>query len=118
MLRLFKQVLSQLKIKHVKSSAYHPESQGVLESYHQTLKSMLSKYCAESGKDWDEGLPLLVFAVCESVKESLGFSPVQLVFVHNERGPLKMLKEDWLSEQRSECNLVVPFESNCILLAY
>lgn len=106
MSRLFKQVLSQLKIQHVISSAYHPETQGALERFHQTLKSMLSKYCAESGKDWDEGLPLLLFAVRETVQESLGFSPAELVFGHTVRGPLKMLKENWLCEQQSECNLL------------
>ncbi len=106
MSRLFKQVLSQLKIKHVTSSAYHPESQGALERFHQTLKSMLSKYCAESGKDWDEGLPLLLFAVRESVQESLGFSPAELVFGHTVRGPLKMLQESWVSDQKVECNLL------------
>ncbi len=106
MSRLFKQVLSQLNIKHVTSSAYHPESQGVLERFHQTLKSMFSKYCAESGKGWDEGLPLLLFAVRETVQESLGFSPADLVFGHTVRGPLKMLRENWLSEQKSECNLL------------
>lgn len=106
MSRLFKQVLSQLKITHVTSSPYRPETQGALERFHQTLKSMLSKYCVESGKDWDEGLPLLMFAVRETVQESLGFSPAELVFGHTVRGPLKMLKENWLSEQRSECNLL------------
>ena len=45
---LFAQVLRMLNIKHVVSSAYHPESQGVLERWHQTLKSMLRKYCLET----------------------------------------------------------------------
>ncbi len=94
------------KIKHVTSSAYHPESQGALERFHQTLKSMLSKYCTESGRDGDEGLPLLLFAVCESVQESLGFSPTELVFGHTVRGPLKMLQDNWISNQKLECNLL------------
>ncbi len=67
---------------------------------------MFSKYCVESGKGCDEGLPLLMFAVRETVQESLGFSPADLVFGHTVRGPLKMLKEIWLSEQNSECNLL------------
>lgn len=54
---------------------------------------MLRAFCLESGKDWDDGLPLLMFAVRESVQESLGFSPAKLVFAHTVRGPLKMLKE-------------------------
>ncbi|XP_059375519.1 HEAT repeat-containing protein 5A-like [Carassius carassius] len=41
MSRVFTRVLKQLSIQHNVSSAYHPESQGALERYHQTLKSML-----------------------------------------------------------------------------
>lgn len=60
--RVFKQVLQLLGIKHIVSSAYHPESQDALERWHQTLKTMLRKYCFETGKPWDEGLPFVVFA--------------------------------------------------------
>ncbi|XP_013856237.1 uncharacterized protein LOC106512091, partial [Austrofundulus limnaeus] len=98
MSKIFAQVLKILKIKHQASSPYHPESQGALERFHQTLKTMLRKYCLESGKEWDEGLPLLLFAVRETVQESLGFSPADLVFGHTVRGPLRLLKEKWLSE--------------------
>uniref|UniRef100_A0A4W5JE97 Gypsy retrotransposon integrase-like protein 1 n=1 Tax=Hucho hucho TaxID=62062 RepID=A0A4W5JE97_9TELE len=38
---LFGQVLQQLHIKHNLSSAYHAQSQGALERFHQTLKSLL-----------------------------------------------------------------------------
>ena len=34
----------------------------------------------------------------ESVQESLGFSPFELVFGHAVRGPLLLLKEKWLDE--------------------
>ncbi len=58
---------------------------------------MLRKYCMDTGNDWDEGTPLVLFAVREAVQDSLGFSPADLVFGHSVRGPLKMLKEDMLS---------------------
>ncbi len=58
--KLFKQVLESLEISHRISSAYHPQSQGALELFHQTLKSMLKKYCQETDKDWDEGVPFSV----------------------------------------------------------
>ena len=51
---LMQQVMYQLGIKQYKSAAYHPESQGALESFHQTLKRMLRAHCLEHGKDWDE----------------------------------------------------------------
>ncbi len=106
MSRLFNQILSQLHIQHVVSSAYHPESQGALERFHQTLKTMLKTYCTESEKEWDEGLPLLLFSLRETVQESLGFSPAELVFGHTVRGPLKLLKENWLSDVKSNCNIL------------
>ncbi len=61
--KLYKQVLDSLEISHRISSAYHPQSQGALECFHQTLKSMLKKYCQDTAKDWDEGVPLVLFAV-------------------------------------------------------
>ncbi len=91
--KLFKQVLESLEISHRISSAYHPLSQGALERIHHTLKSMLKKYCQETDKDWDEGVPLVLFAVRETIQESLGFSPAELVFGHQVRCPLKVLKE-------------------------
>ena len=48
----------------------------------------------------------MLFAVCESVQESLGFSPYELVFGHTVRGPLKLLKEKFLSDEGSKLNLL------------
>jgi len=70
---LFQQVLHQLGIQQFKSSAYHPQSQGALEWFHQTLKNMLKKHCLEQEKEWNEGVHLVLFAARESIQESLGF---------------------------------------------
>lgn len=51
-------------------------------------------YCMKIGKDWDEGMPLVLFAICETLQESLGFRPAMLVFGHTVRGLLKVLR--WL----------------------
>lgn len=105
--KIFSQVLSSLNISHRVASAYHAESQGALERFHQTLKAMLRKYCMDTGKEWDEGVPLLLFAIREAVQESLGFSPAELVFGHTVRGPLKMLKENLLSlESNPKVNVI------------
>ena len=76
MAHAFQQVMNQLGIKQYKSSAYHPESQGV---------------------------HLLLFAVHE---ESLGFSPFELVFGHAVRGPLLLLKEKWLDEDPEKISVL------------
>ena len=103
---IFQQVMHELGIKQYRSSAYHPESQGALERFHQTLKNMIRSYRFDTEKDWDEGIHLLLFAVRESVQESLGFSPFELVFGHSVRGPLKLLKEKFLSNDETPLNLL------------
>ena len=103
---IFQQVMHELGIKQYRSSAYHPESQGALERFHQTLKNMIRSYCFDTDKDWDEGIHLLLFAVRESVQESLGFSSFELVFGHTVRGPLKLLKEKFLSQEDTPLNLL------------
>ena len=48
---LFQKVMSKLNIEQYKSSAYHPESQGTLERFHQTLKNMIRTYCFQTEKN-------------------------------------------------------------------
>ena len=69
------------------------------------LKNMILSYCIDTN-DWDEGIHLLLFAVCESVQESLGFSPFELVFGHLACESLKLLKEKLFSDDDSKLNLL------------
>ena len=95
--------MHQLGISQCKSSAYHPQSQGAIKRFHQTLKTMMQTYCFDYDKNWDEEVHLLLFAVHESIQ---GFSPFELVFGHSVCGPLKMLKEAWLSNEEPSVNLL------------
>ena len=93
------QIIFQLGIEQFKFTAYHPESQGALERFHQTLKNMLRAFCTENGKDWDEGVHLVLFVAREAVQESLGLGPFELLYGRTVRGPLKILKEVWLQDE-------------------
>jgi transposase InsO family protein len=101
MSKIFQQLTKTLGIKHTFSSAYCPTTQGALERFHATLKSMLRAYCNDH-KDWQSGIPLLLFAIRSTVQESLGFSPNELIFGHEPRGPLKLIKEKFLSADEDE----------------
>ncbi|XP_064083906.1 uncharacterized protein LOC135199681 [Macrobrachium nipponense] len=105
--KLFSEILKELNIKHSLSSAYHPESQGVLERWHQTFKSMLKKFCLESNLDWDEGVKFLLFAIRESPQESLGVSPFEMVYGRLLRGPLALIKDEWLKPPDSHQTVTV-----------
>ncbi|XP_076047361.1 uncharacterized protein LOC143028891 [Oratosquilla oratoria] len=96
--RLFNQVMQTLGVQQSRSSAYHPQSQGVVERFHQTFKRILRAYCLEFRRDWDIEVDPFLFTVRDSVQESLRFSPFQLIYGHEVRGPLKALKESWLLE--------------------
>ena len=98
--------MHELGITQYKSSPYHPESHGAIERFHQTLKNMIRSYCFDTENDWDEGIHLLLFAVRESVQESLCFSPFELVFGYTLRGPLKLLKEKFLLNDDNDLNLL------------
>lgn len=109
MSKVFALVLEVLAMKHKTSSAYHPESQGALERFHQTLKTLLCTYCLESGKEWDEGTSLLLFAVRETAQESLGFNLAEFVFGQTVRGPLKLLHEQLVGDS---CQNVLDYVSS------
>ncbi len=90
---MFSHVLRALKIEQKLSSAYHPQSQGCVERFHQTLKNTLRMYCEEMSVEWDEALPLALFALRDNVQGSTGFSPFEV------NGPLRMVKEKWLETE-------------------
>ncbi|XP_047478502.1 uncharacterized protein LOC125031660 [Penaeus chinensis] len=104
---LFQKVLELLGISQQMSTAYHPQSQGCLERFHQTLKSMLKKYCLETGNSWDENIHFLLFALRECPQESLGYSPFELLYGRQIRGPLKVLKDQWFSDSSAPPNQTV-----------
>lgn len=96
--RYFKKKMDEFGIKHMTSAPYHPESQGQVERFHQTLKSVLKKFCLETGGDWDKELPYALFAIRSIPNDSVGLSPFQLIFGHCVRGPLDVVRELWEGE--------------------
>jgi len=92
---LLKQIYHMLGIQGVKTSPYHPQTDGLVERFNKTLKSMLRKFVNDTGSDWDQWLPFLLFAYREVPQASTGFSPFQLLYGHAVRGPMDVLKEAW-----------------------
>ena len=93
-----------LHIDALRTSPYHPQTDGLVERFNQTLKSMLKKAAQEEGKDWDKLIPYLLFAYREVPQESTGFSPFEILYGREVRGPLDVLKETWESENESGKN--------------
>ncbi|XP_028437739.1 uncharacterized protein LOC114558153 [Perca flavescens] len=92
---LLKQVYQLLGIRSLRTTPYHPQTDGLTERFNQTLKQMLRKFVNNSGTDWDQWLPYLLFAYREVPQASTGFSPFELLYGHEVRGPLSLMREIW-----------------------
>ena len=90
---VMKEVARLLSLQQLTTSVYHPMCNGLIERVHATLKQMLRRMCAARPKDWDRYLPALLFAIREVPQESLGFSPFELLYGRNVRGPMAILRE-------------------------
>ncbi|KAI8498470.1 hypothetical protein Bbelb_236720 [Branchiostoma belcheri] len=99
------QLCSQLGIRKLRTSPYHPQTNGVCERFNGTLKAMLRKLVSEDAKDWDEFVPYICFAYRETPCSSTGFSPFELTFGRQVRGPLTILRETWLDDEEREDDL-------------
>ena len=94
-----------LKIDKVKTSPYHPQSNGSLERWHACLKSMLRK-AGKDLKEWDCTLKYLLLAYRDSPHSVTGFSPFSLMFGREVRGPLELLRTSWVEgDEVEECNV-------------
>uniref|UniRef100_A0A8C5MF74 Gypsy retrotransposon integrase-like protein 1 n=1 Tax=Leptobrachium leishanense TaxID=445787 RepID=A0A8C5MF74_9ANUR len=98
MSRIMKELCRLLKIKPLKTSVYHPQTDGLVERFNKTLKAMLRKVVDKDGKNWDCLLPYLMFSVREVPQASTGFSPFELLYGRHPRGILDIAKETWEQE--------------------
>ena len=96
---LLEEVYYLLHIKRIRTTPYHPQTDGLVERFNGTLKGMLRKFVSRNQKDWDQYLPYLLFAYCEVPQETTGFSPFELLFGRRVRGPLDVLKEEWTGDR-------------------
>ncbi len=116
MSRTLKELYELLGIKSIRTSVYHPQTDGLVERFNRTLKTMVRKFVEEDAKNWDKWLEPLLFAVREVPQASTGFSPFELLYGRSPGGCLTSLRSlgrrdhqtavakfsiSWTSEQNS-----------------
>uniref|UniRef100_A0A7M5XFT0 Reverse transcriptase n=1 Tax=Clytia hemisphaerica TaxID=252671 RepID=A0A7M5XFT0_9CNID len=77
---LMAEVCNMLNIKQIKTTPYHPQSNGIVERLNGTLVKGISHFVASRQNDWDQYLPSVLFAYRTSVNESRKESPYYLMF--------------------------------------
>ena len=78
--RIVKETLDRLKINHVLTSVYHPQSNAKVEHFHRTLHDILAKKVADIQETWDLHLNQALAAIRFNVSESSKFSPFYLLY--------------------------------------
>ena len=84
---LMKEVETLLGFHKVNTTAYHPQTDGLVERFHRTLTAMLAKTVQSGGRDWDHQLPYVLFAYRASLQESTQESPFFLLYGRDPRLP-------------------------------
>ena len=85
---LMKEVEALLGYRKVNTTAYHPQTDGLVERYNQTLTAMLAMSVHKGGPEWDELLPYVLFAYRASQQASTRESPFYLLYGRDPRLPV------------------------------
>jgi len=78
---LFQELLKRLGTKRLRTTAYHPQTNGLVERFHRTLKSSLRALANVS--DWTGSLPLVLLGWRNIPSSRHGASPSQMLFGSN-----------------------------------
>jgi len=72
-------VMKVLGTKTVRTTAYHPQTNGKVEWYNRTMATKLRHYIADDFSRWDELVPVLKLAYNSQPHRSTGIAPFELV---------------------------------------
>ncbi|MCO5612039.1 hypothetical protein L7F22_066301 [Adiantum nelumboides] len=99
-------ILENLGIKHVHSTPYYPQCNGLVEKTNGVLCNIITKHVKDRPQDWDKHLTAALWAYRTSFKVSTQFTPYHLVYgqeahlpIEVELGSLRVLAKDTTSSK-------------------
>lgn len=84
-------------INRIRTTAYHPQSNGLVERFHRHLKSSLK--CIDRPSDWYSKLPFILLALRNCFKDDLKASPAEMVC-----GQTLKLPADMFNPENEHCS--------------
>ena len=88
---LLKNMCELLEVEKTRTTAYHPESDGLVERLNKTLVTMLRTCVDEEQKNWDTLLPKILLGYRTSVQTTTGYSPFRLVYGREAMLPVDIM---------------------------
>ena len=89
-----------LGIEKIRTTPYHPQTNGSAERVHQTLQRMIGKLDPEKHRKWPEHIGSVLIAYHATWSQVTGYSPYFLMFGWRPRLPVDLLfpivnKQEW-----------------------
>lgn len=84
---LVKEVCRLLNTRKVNTTAYHPQTDGLVERFNNTLAEAISSFVSSNQQDWDVYIPAIQFAHRTSLCVSTGDTPFYLLYGREPRLP-------------------------------
>lgn len=97
--RWTQELMKTLQIENIRTSPYHPQTNGMIERWHRMFKTVLAKL--EDPIKWTAVLPMALFAVRDAPHASTGYTPFQLLFGHSVCGPTTILYKIWTGGKKT-----------------
>lgn len=85
--QLMMQFEQNFNIEHIKTTAFHPQSNGSLERAHAVVKDLIRTCTADKRNEWDENLNAICYGYNTSLHETTGYSPFELTFGYPPNTP-------------------------------
>ena len=87
----FKEAVKKLGVKQNFTTAFNPQSNGMVERFNRTLVEILRCLVFEQPLSWDESVPLACLAYNTSYCQAIKESPYYIFFLRDPRLPYKDL---------------------------
>jgi hypothetical protein len=102
MSKLMTALMDKLGIEGCPSAVYLHHTSGLAERHIKTVSAMVRKFLPTCPRNWDNLVPILQMAINDTVCETTGLTPTEVLHGRRLRGPLTILtilREIWVNGQ-------------------
>jgi transposase InsO family protein len=87
------ELCKRLEVRQTLASAYHPQTNGLVERFNGTLIETLAKLCNRQPREWDKMIPAALFAYRTAQHETTKRTPLDLLYGRKATYPLETVLE-------------------------
>ena len=98
---LFDKLLKSLGCTHITTTSYHPQSNGLIERFHRSLKNALR---ASHNESWIETLPMVLLGLRSAHKNEIKCSSSEAMFGTVLKLPVNLVGNPDYSENLDPCS--------------